>query len=56
MPNWSLKQIDPKFFRILQQFAPFGPENMAPVFLSKNVYVSGNSRFGRRQTHIKMSG
>jgi single-stranded-DNA-specific exonuclease len=36
-----LKQVEPKFFRILNQFAPFGPENMAPVFISKNVYVSG---------------
>jgi len=36
-----LRQVEPKFFRILNQFAPFGPENMAPVFISKNVYVSG---------------
>ncbi len=36
-----LSQIEPKFFRVLNQFAPFGPENMAPVFISKNVYVSG---------------
>jgi len=36
-----LSQIEPKFFRVLSQFAPFGPENMAPVFISKNVYVSG---------------
>ena len=38
----SLNQITPKFCRILKQFAPFGPENMAPVFISKNVYVSGS--------------
>jgi len=36
-----LSQVEPKFFRILNQFAPFGPENMAPVFITKNVYVSG---------------
>ena len=36
-----LSQVEPKFFRVLNQFAPFGPENMAPVFISKNVYVSG---------------
>jgi single-stranded-DNA-specific exonuclease len=36
-----LSQVDAKFFRILNQLAPFGPENMAPVFISKNVYVSG---------------
>ncbi len=36
-----LRQVEPRFFRILNQFAPFGPENMAPLFISKNVYVSG---------------
>ena len=30
-------KIDKKFYRIVKQFAPFGPENMAPVFLTKNV-------------------
>ncbi|WP_454804076.1 single-stranded-DNA-specific exonuclease RecJ [Mucilaginibacter phyllosphaerae] len=39
----ELTDIDSKFFRIMNQFAPFGPENMAPVFLTKNVYVSGNA-------------
>ena len=38
----NLNQITPRFVRILKQFAPFGPENMAPVFITKNVYVSGN--------------
>jgi single-stranded-DNA-specific exonuclease len=50
----ELKQIDPKFFRILQQFAPFGPENMSPVFLSKNVYVKGVAGLVGSQ-HIKMT-
>ncbi len=30
----------PKFYRILQQFAPFGPGNMRPVLLTKQVVVS----------------
>ena len=30
-------QIDDKFHRILKQFEPFGPGNMAPVFISSNV-------------------
>ncbi|MFA6945378.1 MAG: single-stranded-DNA-specific exonuclease RecJ [Pedobacter sp.] len=37
----ELKQIDAKFFRILKQFEPFGPQNMAPVFISRNVYTYG---------------
>nr|WP_067056071.1 single-stranded-DNA-specific exonuclease RecJ [Mucilaginibacter sp. L294] len=49
----ALKDIDAKFFRILGQFAPFGPENMAPVFLSKNVYVSGNAGLVGGN-HVKM--
>lgn len=49
----ELKDIDSKFFRILNQFAPFGPENMAPVFLSKNVYVSGNAGLVG-SNHVKM--
>lgn len=36
----NLKDITPKFFRILNQFSPFGPGNMSPVFLSKNVFAT----------------
>lgn len=32
-----LEVIDDKFYRILNQMAPFGPGNMSPVFLTKNV-------------------
>jgi len=49
----KLDQINPKFFRILQQLAPFGPENMTPVFISKNVYVSGSASLVG-QNHLKM--
>jgi single-stranded-DNA-specific exonuclease len=49
-----LSQIEPKFFRILNQFGPFGPENMSPVFLTKNVYVSGNTGLVG-SNHIKMA-
>ena len=49
-----LSQIEPKFFRILNQFAPFGPENMSPVFLTKNVYVSGIAGLAG-QNHLRMT-
>ena len=49
-----LSQIEPKFFRILNMFAPFGPENMAPVFLSRNVYVSGMAGLVGG-SHVKMT-
>ena len=50
----NLEDINPKFFRILNQFAPFGPQNMAPVFMSKNVNSYGyGSIVGNN--HLKMS-
>ena len=39
----SLHQLTAKFFRVLKQFEPFGPQNMAPIFLSKNVYAYGKA-------------
>jgi len=50
----ALDHIDAKFFRILKQFEPFGPQNMAPVFLSRNVYTYGNTSLVGTN-HLKMS-
>jgi single-stranded-DNA-specific exonuclease len=33
----NFNEISSKFLRVLDQFAPFGPGNMRPVFLSENV-------------------
>lgn len=38
----EFQQIDGKFQRIVAQMAPFGPLNAAPVFVSHNVYITGN--------------
>ena len=40
----ALNDIDPKTIRLLRQFAPFGPGNMNPVFLAKNVADRGWAR------------
>ena len=50
----ALKHIDAKFFRILKQFEPFGPQNMAPVFLSRNVYTYGGASLVGTN-HLKMN-
>jgi len=40
----QLAQITPKFFRILRQFAPFGPENPQPIFASEAVFSDGTAK------------
>lgn len=51
----QFKDITPKFFRVLKQFNPFGPENMKPVFCSKKVFDYGTSRLvGKEQEHLKL--
>ncbi|WP_181304847.1 single-stranded-DNA-specific exonuclease RecJ [Rufibacter sp. XAAS-G3-1] len=40
----ELSQIRPNFFNILKQMEPFGPGNMAPVFMSTCVYDTGSAR------------
>ena len=51
----SLDDITPKFFRILKQFEPFGPGNMTPVFLSRNLMDSGFGKaIGSDDTHLKL--
>ena len=47
--------ITPKFVRILKQFAPFGPGNLSPVFLTKNVVDAGFSRAVGNRKHLKLS-
>ena len=52
----KLGQISEKFFRILKQFQPFGPENLPPVFLSENVVDNGYGRVvGNNKEHLKMT-
>ena len=40
----GFSQITPKFLRILKQFAPFGPDNNVPVFISRELVDTGGAR------------
>jgi len=52
----SLGEITPKFYRILRQFEPFGPDNMAPVFLTENVVDNGTGKtVGNTNDHLKLN-
>lgn len=51
----ALHEITPRFFRVLKQFAPFGPHNNSPVFVTEDVIDAGSSRLvGKNLEHIKL--
>lgn len=60
----KFKDITWSFYNIISQMEPFGPENLRPHFLVKNVFDTGHSkilkeqhlRFVLRQDHISLSG
>ncbi len=50
-----LSEITPRFYRILKQFAPFGPHNPTPVFITEDVFDAGTSRLvGKSKEHLKL--
>ncbi|MCK4989436.1 MAG: single-stranded-DNA-specific exonuclease RecJ, partial [Bacteroidales bacterium] len=52
----QLMEINDKFFRVLKQFQPFGPENLSPIFLSENVVDNGYGRtVGNNGEHLKLT-
>ena len=52
----KLTDITPKFYRILKQFAPFGPANKQPVFYSDNLLDTGYCKtVGEDDKHLKLS-
>jgi len=51
----SFADIHAKFVRILKQFQPFGPKNMSPVFLTRNVTDTGAAKMvGKFGEHLKL--
>ena len=52
----ELSDINPKFFRIIQQMGPFGPQNMKPVFTTTSVRDNGYGKtVGSDKTHLKLN-
>ncbi|MDX5427150.1 MAG: single-stranded-DNA-specific exonuclease RecJ [Bacteroidota bacterium] len=53
----SLSEIDHKFYRILRQFAPFGPENLQPIFSTSGVRVPNGRvrKVGSDGKHLKVT-
>lgn len=51
-----LSKITPKFIRILKQFAPFGPKNRTPVFLTHNLRDTGYAKqIGSDSSHLSLN-
>ena len=52
----DLKQIDAKLWRIIKQFAPFGPGNMTPIFMTDALIDTGFGKcVGEDQTHLRLT-
>lgn len=48
----EFSEITPGFYQILQQMEPYGPENMRPVFVARNVIETGFSKIVK-EAHVK---
>ena len=51
-----LSDVTPQFFRILNQMAPFGPQNMHPVFMARGLRDNGYGKpVGADKSHLKLN-
>ena len=51
----NLTDINEKLVRLLNQFEPFGPQNMTPTFISKNLKDTGYAKqLGKDEEHLKL--
>ena len=48
----KFKDITWSFYNIISQMEPFGPENLRPLFLVRNVFDTGYSRIVKEQ-HLR---
>ena len=51
----AFSEISEDFYKVMNRFQPFGPENMSPIFVSRNVFDSGAGRMvGSSGEHLKL--
>lgn len=50
-----LEEVTMEFYRHLEKFQPFGPENTAPVFVSRRVKTLSCQSVGANGIHLKLS-
>ncbi|VAV84599.1 Single-stranded-DNA-specific exonuclease RecJ [hydrothermal vent metagenome] len=52
----DLEDITSKFYRIISQFAPFGPGNMTPIFMTDNLKDTGFGKcVGEDRNHLRIT-
>ena len=52
----ELEEVNDKLYRIIKQFAPFGPMNRTPNFITKSVTDSGKGRkVGEDKSHLRLT-
>lgn len=52
----DLSQVDNKLMRIMRQFAPFGPGNMTPIFMTENMKDIGYGKcVGEDDKHLRIT-
>ena len=52
----DLQQIDSKLWRIIKQFAPFGPGNMTPIFMTDDLIDTGYGKcVGEDDAHLRLN-
>jgi single-stranded-DNA-specific exonuclease len=49
----NLDEVTPKLYNLIRQMAPFGPQNMQPVFVTENVVDTGQSKL-LKNNHLKL--
>ena len=51
----NLADINERLVRLLNQFEPFGPQNMTPTFMTKNLKDTGYAKqLGKDEEHLKL--